>query len=89
MVYKIILTERALKDLSIFGHKVSLQIFAKIEYFESLKNPLSVAKSLKGKYKGFYRFRIGDYRAIFIIKPDGSIVILEIITIAHRREIYE
>ncbi|MEK7102456.1 MAG: type II toxin-antitoxin system RelE/ParE family toxin [Patescibacteria group bacterium] len=35
-----------------------------------------------------YRFRIGDYRVVFTANKEGNLVILLILRIAHRREVY-
>ncbi|MCZ7670420.1 MAG: type II toxin-antitoxin system RelE/ParE family toxin [Chloroflexi bacterium] len=43
-------------------------------------------KRLSGKFSGFYRYRVGDYRVVYEIKEDNAIVI--ILIIAHRREVY-
>lgn len=42
-------------------------------------------KPLKGAPKGRFRVRHGDYRAIYIIAPEGIIIL----AVGHRREIYE
>lgn len=44
-------------------------------------------KPLRGKYKGFYRMRVGDYRIIYEIKNNELIVI--IIAIGNRKNVYE
>jgi mRNA-degrading endonuclease RelE of RelBE toxin-antitoxin system len=38
---------------------------------------------------GPYRFRIGDYRAIFDVDENNNIKILLILTIGHRKDIYD
>ncbi len=50
------------------------------------ENPRSIGKPLKGKYKGQWRYRIGDYRLLCIIE-DEKLVILAL-SIGHRRDIY-
>jgi len=44
-------------------------------------------KSLKGKLKGYSRFRVGDWRVIFNI-DDGKRQVW-VLDIAHRSEVYE
>ncbi len=53
---------------------------------ENCENPKLYGKALQGNKKGLWRYRIGDYRMICIIK-DNELIILTI-TIGHRREIY-
>jgi mRNA interferase RelE/StbE len=43
-------------------------------------------KALKGKLKGYYRYRVGDYRIIDEI--DQKIIQVIVIKIAHRSSIY-
>ena len=44
-------------------------------------------KPLKGRFAGYYRYRLGDYRVIYRIDDRDRVVIVAII--AHRREVYE
>ena len=43
-------------------------------------------KSLSGKYRGLYRYRVGDWRVIYEVRDSSQVVVLDI---AHRREVYE
>ena len=43
-------------------------------------------KKLKGKYREYYRLRVGDYRVVYSQENDRLVII--IIRIGHRREIY-
>jgi len=62
---------------------------AKKEFLNKLaeysKEPLEYARKLVNPKIGTYRFRIGDYRAIFDIEGE-DIVILRI---GHRKDIYK
>ncbi len=58
--------------------------------FDQLKlNPRrhSNIKVLSGDYAGFFRYRVGDYRVVYAVNDPAQTV--EIILIAHRREVYE
>jgi mRNA interferase RelE/StbE len=44
-------------------------------------------KALKGKLAGLSRFRVGDWRVIYRIDDAASRVL--VLSIAHRREVYE
>ncbi len=46
-----------------------------------------LGKPLHGDLKGQYSYRVGSYRIIYMIKSDVLLVI--IIDIGHRREIYK
>jgi len=43
-------------------------------------------KSLKGKHKGKFRKRAGDYRIIYL--KENNILLITLIRIAHRKEVY-
>jgi len=50
---------------------------------EALKNNI---KPLKGNYSGLYRLRVGNYRVIY--KMEKQKLIILIVRIGHRKEIY-
>ena len=55
--------------------------------FERLSaDPLS-GKSLKGELKGYWSFRVGMYRIIYII--ENREIVVEVLRIQHRKEVYE
>ncbi|OAG27783.1 hypothetical protein TH606_05215 [Thermodesulfatator autotrophicus] len=41
---------------------------------------------LKGKFKSFYKFRVGDYRIIYEIDRENFLIIVHLV--GHRRDIY-
>ena len=51
------------------------------------ENPRLHGKALTGNKKGQWRYRIGDYRLIAKIEDDRLIILL--INIGHRKEVYE
>jgi len=82
-MYRVVFTQRALKDLENISKEVQNRIAAKLK--EYAKDPVKYAKRLISPKIGTYRFRIGDYRVIFDIDNE-NIVILRI---GHRRSIYK
>lgn len=44
-------------------------------------------KALKGEFSGYYRYRIGDYRVIYLV--DDTLVQVLVVAIAHRSKAYE
>jgi addiction module toxin, RelE/StbE family len=54
---------------------------------ENCTNPRIKGKALVGNKKGFWRYRIADYRLIVEIIDDKLIII--IITIGHRSKVYK
>ena len=67
---------------------IQKRILAKLAQIESLEKPLFKAKKLKGMADR-YSFRIGEYRVIVTKNERGRLVILIILTVGHRREVYE
>lgn len=86
MKYSVILRKSAIKDLSSLPKKVQTEI---ADALESLaKNPRRAlgVKDLKGKLKGVWRLRVGEYRVAYTIK-DLELIVL-VIRIGNRKEIY-
>ena len=88
MKYRIFLTNQAKRDLINFPLSIQRRIVDKLEYFEKQPKPFQYAKKLKNSHLGSYRFRIGDYRAIFDVEKDGTIHVLMVLRIKHRKDIY-
>ncbi len=81
-------TKRAQKDLLKMDKKQSKMLVAKLHEYIKSNSPMAQAKPLKGELTGLYRFRIGKYRAIFTTDKHGKIIIITIIHIAKRGEVY-
>ncbi len=82
-MYKIVLTQRAVKDLENIDERMQNRIAVKLK--EYAKEPHRYTRKLISPKIGTYRFRIGDYRVIFDIDHE-NIVILRI---GHRKSIYK
>lgn len=88
MLYKLFYTLKAKKDLFDLDKKIFSRILDKIDFFIDSGEPLKYAKKLVNNQSGTYRFRIGNYRAIFDVDNKGSITILLILRVKHRKEAY-
>ncbi|MBI2097806.1 MAG: type II toxin-antitoxin system RelE/ParE family toxin [Candidatus Vogelbacteria bacterium] len=82
-------SRRAIDDLAGLDKKIADRITKKLEWFAGQDEPLKFAKPLKPPFENLYRFRIGDYRAIFELGTKNSLTILIILRVKHRRETYE
>jgi len=49
---------------------------------------MQYAKKLKSPFVDLYRFRIGDYRAIFQVDSEGNVIIFTILEVKNRKDIY-
>ena len=87
MKYKVIFTEVAKKQLKKMDKSVSSLIIGWIEKnLVNCENPRQHGKGLTANRTGQWRYRIGNYRVLSEI-DDKNIIIL-IIEIGHRKEIY-
>ena len=86
MAYNAIWHEETLKDLKKLNQTISKKIVAKVKNY-LIQDPVKLGLPLKGTLKGLYRYRIGDYRIIYVIdQAEKKIVILNV---NHRKKIYK
>lgn len=81
-------TLRAEKDLDLLEKSIAKRIVRKVEQYSNATDPLVTAKSLSGSMIGLYRYRVGDYRVIFEVGKSGTVTILSVLTIKHRKDVY-
>ena len=86
--YKVEFTEKAMKQL----HKLDHQRFIIItnwikKNLEGCENPRLHGKALVANHSGKWRYRIGDYR--LITKIDDDKIIVFVLEVGHRKNIYE
>jgi mRNA interferase RelE/StbE len=81
-------TLRAQKDLRKLEHSITKRILKKLDFFLQQEDFLSFAEPIEDDEHGDYRFRIGDYRVLFDLDRKGSIRILTVLRIKHRKDIY-
>lgn len=53
---------------------------------DRLGDPRAFGEAMIGNWTGFWRYRVGDYRAICRI--EDAVVTVFVIAVAHRREVY-
>jgi mRNA interferase RelE/StbE len=83
-IYEILITPTAKKQLERLPTSTTDKLIAAIHTLS--KNPRPIGyKKLKGRFG--YRIRKGDYRIIYEIF-DGRLIV-NIIAVAHRRDVYE
>ena len=83
MDYRIHFHEGAIKDLKKLDFPVRKSIVEKIES-HLIQAPLNLGKPLKGNFKGLYRYRIGDYRVIYMIDIIEEIIFVT--NVNHRKK---
>ena len=51
-----------------------------------LDNPRDIGKALTGRWSGYWRYRVGDYRVICDIQDEALRVL--VVTVGHRSQVY-
>ena len=64
----------------------NVQTFLATKIIELQDGNFAGDKALKGKHKGKFRKRAGDYRIVYL--KEGELLVITIIRIAHRKEVY-
>ncbi len=82
-MYRIFYKSSVSKDLKRLDKNEVRRILNGIED-KVVSNP-NPGKSLKGDFRGCYRYRFGDYRVIYTISNDAILIL----RIGHRKEIYK
>lgn len=87
MAWTIEFTEAALRQLQL-DKSVSRRIRNFLnEHIAPMDNPRSIGEALHGQVFGeFWKYRVGDYRLITKIEDDRLVIL--VIRIGHRREVY-
>lgn len=88
MKFKVEFSVSALKTLKKFDKYTQQILLNWIETnLEGCNNPRVHGKPLSANRAGQWRYRVGDYRIITLIE-DNKLIIL-VLTIGHRRDIYK
>jgi mRNA interferase RelE/StbE len=83
-MFKIIVPKATFKELEKIDRQNQKLIFEKIKDLES--GNFSSDMALKGKHKGKFRKRAGNYRIVYL--KENDILVITLIRIAHRKEVY-
>lgn len=88
MKYSVEYTPHAVKDLKKLDKQTRALIFGWIEKnLVDCENPRQHGKGLTANRSGQWRYRIGDYRLIAEIQDDKVVIL--VLTVGHRREVYD
>ena len=84
-VYRV--EESALRELRSLGPSVAAEIFAYSDTrISGLIDPRQFGKPLRGPLKGFWRYRVRDYR--ILCRLEEGILTVVVISVGHRSSIY-
>lgn len=88
MNYTVSYSKQAVKELQKLDKPTRALIIGWIEKnLEGCENPRVHGRGLTANHSGKWRYRIGDYRLIADIQDDQILIL--ILNIGHRREIYK
>ena len=83
-MFKIIIPKASFKELEKINIENQKLIYSKIKDLET--GNFTSDKALKGKHKGKFRKRAGNYRIVYL--KENNILVITLIRIAHRKEVY-
>ncbi len=83
MTYSVSIKRSALKALERISRNDRLRV---IEAIDGLRTQPTAGSVLKGEFAGLRRIRVGVYRVVYEVQDEVLIVL--VIRIGHRREIY-
>ncbi len=87
MKYELLYTEKAVRQLKKLDKSVLVMIKAWIEKnLVGTNDPRRFGKALTGDKKGWWRYRVGDYRILADIQDDQLIIL--VIEVGHRSSVY-
>jgi len=84
MRYKIVINSKTEKMLSKIEKSIAVRIRDKIRLLSEHPRPSGMTQ-LKG-YDNAFRIRVGDYRIIYEIDDDRVLIL--VVNVGHRREVY-
>ena len=70
------------KDLKKLDKPTVSRLLHKLE--RALSSNPNAGEPLSGEFKGLFKYRVGDYRAIYAKIPEGVLIV----RVSHRRETY-
>ena len=84
MVYTIVIAPRAKKQICGLPQHIQNRVAAILE--DVLARDPFKGKQLRGDLKGFFAYRVGDYRIIYDLAR-GKLIVM-VVSVMHRREVY-
>ncbi|UEM04605.1 type II toxin-antitoxin system RelE/ParE family toxin [Skermanella rosea] len=79
---------KAAKDLKALAPPDRARVVSKIEQYAA--DPASLVNNVKAlQGSDLFRLRVGDYRILFTVNEDGTVSVLLVHRVRHRREAYD
>lgn len=88
MSYRVEYTKAVLKQLKKMDRFDARLVLSWIDkHLMGIEDPRVHGKGLTGDRSGEWRYRVGDYRILCIIKDD--VLLVEVFSIGHRSDVYK
>ncbi len=85
-MHRVIWDDNAIDELAALPDATSARIVKKVENYLALE-PYELGKRLSGRYSGYFRYRIGDYRIIYEVQDD--VLVVYVFRVGHRKDVYD
>ncbi len=86
MTFNIDFTPQAEEDLAHLDKAIAKNIANKIDWL-SQNIEYIIPSPLKGKFKGKYKLRVGNWRIVYSVEHESQVI--TIYAVRHRREVYK
>jgi mRNA interferase RelE/StbE len=84
-MYVVDLTDYAEDDLSRLERVTEQQVINRLNWLAENAEAIH-HQALTGRWRGFYRLRVGDYRALYTLDHGRRRIVVELV--GHRSEVY-
>ena len=81
----VVFTSQAEQNLAKLDKQIAQRILKKIRWLAENLGTLT-PEPLTGQFEGVFKLRVGDYRVLYTLEDEDSVVIR---LIKHRREVYK
>ncbi|MDR1016532.1 MAG: type II toxin-antitoxin system RelE/ParE family toxin [Coriobacteriales bacterium] len=86
-MWKVRYSDSFIKQLAKFDKPIARRILDYMDSLQDLPDPRKRGKALSQNLRGYWRYRVGDYRVIAGIEDDACLVLA--IDAGHRSEVYK
>ena len=86
-MFDVVLSPSASEFYAAADRPLALKLARCFRRLEAEPRQSNNVKRLKGEWSGYLRYRVGDWRVIYRVDDDTDRV--NVLVIAHRREVYE
>ena len=84
--HRVVWNDDSIADLKRLPKHEGLRIKRKVDEHLAVA-PDRLGEPLQGSFKGFHRYRVGNYRVIYEIHKEA--VVITVIRVGHRKDVYE